>query len=188
MRKRQFRKKETIPHSDITCFRGEPSHNSLSLSPLPCGLVTRRESLSYITAIAVVLLLLLLSRFDCVRLFATLWIDRNSTGSSVHGILQARILARIAVPSSRESSRPRDQTRMSSVSCFGRQVIYHQCHLGSPMWSQEIFFFFFLICPVFPLINAPLPLEQAVHVEQTLILGSRNCLHRISVIGSGMDM
>ena len=43
-------------------------------------------------------------------------------GSSVHGILQARILEWVAVASSRESSQPRDQMR---VSCIGRQILYH---------------------------------------------------------------
>ena len=36
-------------------------------------------------------------------------------GSSVHGILQARILEWVAMPPSRGSSRPRDQTRVSYV-------------------------------------------------------------------------
>ena len=39
------------------------------------------------------------------------------------GILQARILQWVAVPSSRGSSRPRDQTCVSYVSCIGRQVL-----------------------------------------------------------------
>ena len=39
--------------------------------------------------------------------------DCSSPGSSVHGILQARILEWIAMPSSRRSSWPRDQTRGS---------------------------------------------------------------------------
>ena len=43
-------------------------------------------------------------------------------GSSVHGILRARILEWVAMPSSRASSRPRDQTH---VSCIGRRVLYH---------------------------------------------------------------
>ena len=38
-------------------------------------------------------------------------------GSSVHGILQARILGWVAVSFSRGSSQPRDQTQASSVSC-----------------------------------------------------------------------
>ena len=36
--------------------------------------------------------------------------DCSPRGSSVHGILQARILEWVAVPFSRGSSRPRDQT------------------------------------------------------------------------------
>ena len=39
-------------------------------------------------------------------------------GSSVHRTLQARILKWVAMPSSRESSRPRDQTRVFRVSCI----------------------------------------------------------------------
>ena len=41
-------------------------------------------------------------------------------GSSVHGILQARILEWVAMPSSRGSSPPRDQTQVSYISCIGR--------------------------------------------------------------------
>ena len=51
--------------------------------------------------------------------------DYNLLVSSVHGILQARILEWVAVPSSRGSSRPRDQTLMSYVSCIGRGFLYH---------------------------------------------------------------
>ena len=39
--------------------------------------------------------------------------DCSLPGSSVHGILQARILESVAMPSSRGSSRPRDQTQVS---------------------------------------------------------------------------
>ena len=41
-------------------------------------------------------------------------------GSSVHEIFQARILEWVAIPSSRGSSWPRDQTRVSCISCIGR--------------------------------------------------------------------
>ena len=51
--------------------------------------------------------------------------DHNPPGCSVHGILQARILEWVAMPSSRRSSRSRDWTRVSYVSCIGRQVLYH---------------------------------------------------------------
>ena len=44
------------------------------------------------------------------RLCATPW-----TGPSVHGILQARILEWVAIPDSRGSSQPRDQTQVSCI-------------------------------------------------------------------------
>ena len=44
-------------------------------------------------------------------------------GSSVHGILQARMLEWAAMPSSRGSSQPRDQTHVSYVVCTGRRVL-----------------------------------------------------------------
>ena len=58
--------------------------------------------------------------------------DCSPSGSSVHGILQGRMLACIAIPSSRGSSQPRDWTCVSYVSCIGRQILYLWCHLGSP--------------------------------------------------------
>ena len=49
----------------------------------------------------------------------SLWdpMDYSLPGSSVHGILQARILEQVAMPSSREYSPSRDQTHISCVSC-----------------------------------------------------------------------
>ena len=41
--------------------------------------------------------------------------DFSPPGSSVHGILQARILEWVAMPSSRGSSQPRDQTQVSCI-------------------------------------------------------------------------
>ena len=48
-----------------------------------------------------------------VQLFATPW--TNLPGSCVHGLLQARILEWVAIPFSRGSSPPRDQTRVSAL-------------------------------------------------------------------------
>ena len=48
--------------------------------------------------------------------------DCSPPGSSVHAILQARILEWVAIPSSRGPSQPRDWAR---VSCVGRQILYH---------------------------------------------------------------
>ena len=63
----------------------------------------------------------------------TLWDSMvySPPGSSVHGILQERILEWVAMPSSRGSSWPRNRTHISKVSCVGRRVLYHKHHLGS---------------------------------------------------------
>ena len=58
--------------------------------------------------------------------------DCSPPGSSVHGILQARILEWVAVPSSSGSSQHRDRTFISYISCIGRWVLYYQWQLGSP--------------------------------------------------------
>ena len=51
--------------------------------------------------------------------------DYRLPGSTVHRILQASMLEWVAMPFSRGSSRPRDQTLVSCVSCIGRWIIYH---------------------------------------------------------------
>ena len=63
--------------------------------------------------------------------------DGSPPGSSVHGILQARILKWIAIPFSRRSSQPRDQTR---VSCIAGRFFYCLSHQGSPFsaWLNSI--------------------------------------------------
>ena len=48
--------------------------------------------------------------------------DCSPPVSSIHGIFQARILEWVAMPFSRASSQPRDQT---CISCIGRQILYH---------------------------------------------------------------
>ena len=48
-------------------------------------------------------------------------VDCSQPGSSVQGILQARILEWVAISFSRGSSRPRDRTH---VSCIGRWILY----------------------------------------------------------------
>ena len=51
--------------------------------------------------------------------------DCSLPGSSVHGILQVRILDWIVFPFSGGSSSPRDLTQVSYVSCTGRWVLDH---------------------------------------------------------------
>ena len=55
--------------------------------------------------------------------------DCNPPGSSVHEILQARILERVAISYSRGYSQSRDQTRVSCVSCIGNVFLpFHTVH------------------------------------------------------------
>ena len=58
--------------------------------------------------------------------------DCSLSGSSVHGLLQARRLEWVAISLSRRSPWPRDQTSIY-VSCIGRWVLYHWRQLGSPL-------------------------------------------------------
>ena len=61
-------------------------------------------------------------------------VDCSLPGFPVHGILQARILEWAAVPSSRGSSPPRDQTQVSSACCTSGQILYH----GAPKEAQMV--------------------------------------------------
>ena len=97
------------------------------------------------------LLLSVIIYYCCVRILClTLCdpVDCSPPGSSVYGILQARILEWIGMPSSRGSSQPRDQTHVSCISCIGRQILYH-C---SP-WEDT---------PLPPNIHSPMPATPAL--------------------------
>ena len=48
----------------------------------------------------------------------------SSPGSSIHGISQARILEWVAICFSRGSSRPRDRTHVSCISCIGGRIFF----------------------------------------------------------------
>ena len=67
---------------------------------------------------------------SCPALYGRM--DCSPPGSSVHRILQAGILEWVAASYCRVSSRPRDRTCVSCVRCIDMQILYHQCHLGSP--------------------------------------------------------
>ena len=60
-----------------------------------------------------------LSHFSYVQLCNPM--DHSRLGSSVHEILQTRILESVAMPTSRGFSRPRDQTHLSYTSCIDGQ-------------------------------------------------------------------
>ena len=56
--------------------------------------------------------------------------DCSQPGTSIHGILQARMLEWVAMPSSRGSSQPRNQTR---VSCIAGGFFYQLSYQGRPL-------------------------------------------------------
>ena len=66
----------------------------------------------------------------CVHACPTLCdpMDCSPPACPVHGILQAKILERVAMPFSRGSSRPRDRTRtLLCLTHISRRVLYHCC-------------------------------------------------------------
>ena len=60
--------------------------------------------------------------------------DCNPSGSSVHGILQARVLEWVVIPFSRESSQARDRTR---VSCISGSLLTTEPP-GKPIYSLSV--------------------------------------------------
>ena len=75
----------------------------------------------------------LLSR---VPLFVIPWTVARPAGSSVHGILQARILER---PSSGDFPNP----GMEPGSQYYKQLLYHLSHQGSPINTRNLCFLLF---------------------------------------------
>ena len=59
----------------------------------------------------------------CLTLYDLM--DCSLPGSSVHEILQVRILEWVAMPSSGGYSLTRDRTLISYIAYIGRQVLYH---------------------------------------------------------------
>ena len=86
----------------------------------PTNLLPSNMQLNIETYLCITLLLAFLKLLGHVRLFVT----PCPPGSSVHGITQARILELVAIPFSRRSSQPRDQTQVSRI-YFYCWVIFH---------------------------------------------------------------
>ena len=84
----------------------------------------------------------ILSRFSHVQVLVTL-MDCSPPGSSVHGILQARILECVSMPPSRGSSHPRDWTHVSCSSCTAGRFFTTE-HQGSPQYGLVPVCFFSL--------------------------------------------
>ena len=86
-----------------------------------------------------------LSRFSHDWLLTTLQPDCSPPGSSAHGILQARMLEWVAMPFSRESSRPRYQTFVSCIAGRFCTIWATNEALKSVIWP--------CICPVLFIYN-----------------------------------
>ena len=90
----------------------------------------------------------------CAQLLSHVWlcnpIEYSLPGSSVHGILQARILEWVAMPSSRGSFQPRYRTCICCISSIGRWILYHwaACEaLSLPKFSSVQFSSVTQSCP-----------------------------------------
>ena len=66
--------------------------------------------------------------------------DYSPPGSSVHGILQTRILEWVAVSFSRGSSQPRDRTRVSCIAGRFFFFFYSLSHQESPLPCSMCFY------------------------------------------------
>ena len=95
-----------------------PPSPPLYFSSSPASLDTlSRGSCSFSTPLSTLqLVVVMLLTQSCLTLCDPT--DCSPPDSSVHGILQERILKWVAMPSSRGSSRPRDGTRVSCHSCI----------------------------------------------------------------------
>ena len=77
-------------------------------------------------------------------------VDCSPPGSSVHGILQARILEWVAMPSSRRSSQPRDRTQVSCISCIAGGFFIDK-PLGKPHFVYSSLYMLIPISQFIPL-------------------------------------
>ena len=64
--------------------------------------------------------------------------DCNPPGSSVHGILQARVLEWVAMPSSRGSSQPRDRAHISYGSCTAGRFFTAETPGRPRLWDKHV--------------------------------------------------
>ena len=118
------------------------------LSSLACHTPLGKFSLKSLSSTSLtpyskILWLLLFSCKGMSYSFATPWSVACQAPLSM-GFSEARILEWVAMPSSRGSSQPRDQTCVSYISCTGRRVLLPLSHQGSPFYDTTGFFSFLI--------------------------------------------
>ena len=84
---------------------------------------------------------------SCPTLSVIPWTITHQAPLSM-GFFFWRTLEWVAVPSTMRFSPPRKWTRVSCVSCIGRRLLYHQCHLGCPLYIHICLYILFqtLLC------------------------------------------
>ena len=110
--------------------------------------------------------------------------DHSLPGSSVHRILQARILERVVMPFSRESSQPRDWTHVSHVSCmtggfFTTSAAYGPSSLGLSSIFAAGFSFWSPLCASF----YHVPLKIPSRLDLGSFLTTRHPGHLLGIHG-----
>ena len=100
-------------------------------------------------------------------------LEYSPPGSSVHGILQARILERVAISFSRGSSRPRDQTQVSHTAgrCF-------------TIWATREALFYNIPCLIF----SPLLLSLLINSRSTIRLRAKGFHTQMHHFPSGIPL
>ena len=89
-------------------------------------------------------------------------------GSSVHRILQARILERVATSCSRRSSQSRCQTHVSQVSCIGKWVLLTLVPPGKPPVISEHLSILFIKDFCISLIQKTLLIPTMIHCKSEI--------------------
>ena len=125
----------SLPSAQVVLLTSTPHFWFISLS---CN---KQGSLYSVTNRLIVMIILqyiqIQKHYNCIAATATAAkspqscptlcdpIEGSPPGSPIHGILQARILEWVSMSFSRGPSRFRTPTRISSISCMGRQILYH---------------------------------------------------------------
>ena len=85
-------------------------------SYIAVSLILYKDNNEWYSTLTYVLVCVCVSHSVMSNLFVTPWMVGSSPGSSVHGILQARILELVTIPFSRWFSQPREQTQVPCTS------------------------------------------------------------------------